>query len=116
MHRQNAKLWTLITGAVVACPSLVCLYFGVGILIGQGQFTPDANTMDYQTINPLYGLPLLCLGLLPWLLPLAVWLIARRRPAPETGAPSGKSSAGYSPFSGDPYAEADTSMSDMETK
>lgn len=107
MHQQNAKLWTLITGAVVACPSLVCLYFGVGILIGQGKFTPDANTLDYQTINPLYGLPLLCLGLLPWLLPLGVWLIARRRPAPQAGG----SSAGYSPFNGDPYVENTTNES-----
>ncbi len=86
MHQQNAKLWTIITGVVIACPSAACLYLGVGILIGEGAFTPDANTIAEQTINPLLGLPLFCLGLLPWALPLIVWQIARRRPAPDENA------------------------------
>lgn len=117
MHKQNAKLWTAVAGLVFACPSLVCLYTGVGILIGQGSYTPDANTMAGQTISPILGLPLLCLGLLPWALPFGVWRYASKRPAPPAAdeARSRSLSEGYSPFSVDPYHDADANMSSMDS-
>lgn len=79
MRQDNTKQWVLVSAAVVACPSFVCLYAGVGTLIGKATFTPDANTVAEQMINPLLGLPLLCLGLLPLLLPLGVWFFVNRQ-------------------------------------
>ncbi len=84
MNAQNAKLWTVVAGVVAACPSLFCCTMGFATLFGGGTYEMG-GTMG-QT--PAWvGLPLICLGLLPWALPAIVWRYASTRPAPpEAGS------------------------------
>ncbi|RME05668.1 MAG: hypothetical protein D6803_08445 [Anaerolineae bacterium] len=110
MHQENAKLWTVITGFVAACPSLFCCVMGIGTLAGGGTY--ELGSQAGQT--PAWiGLPLLCLAILPWLLPFGVWRYANSRPAPpNSSAHASNKNQGYSPSQIDPYFDADIKQSD----
>lgn len=81
MNQQNAKLWTAVTALVAACPSLFCCIMGFSMLAGGGTY--ELGGTSGQTPAWL-GLPIICLGLLPWALPIGVWLYASKRPAPPS--------------------------------
>ncbi len=115
MNAQNAKIWTGITGLAVACPSLFCCAMGLGTLLGGGTYELGSSSGQ---MPPWVGVPLLCLSLLPWLLPIGVWRYASKRPAPtdfEKLEQKGQNQESYSPFTIDPNYDADASTSSTDS-
>jgi hypothetical protein len=75
MNRQNATILTVVTAIVVGCPACGCLFFGISTLLGNTTYT--LNNQE-QAIDSVYGIPLLCLGLIGILVPVAVWFFTVR--------------------------------------
>jgi hypothetical protein len=116
MHKKNALLWLIITGLLVSCPSFFCWGMGLGIFLSDAGYgsAPEAEQIPFA-----WGVVMLVFGLLFWLLPLGVWRYARRRPAPTPkpqSAQSPENSDGdpYSPFSSDPWYDANASVQNMD--
>ncbi|NKQ37330.1 MAG: hypothetical protein HF973_17155 [Chloroflexi bacterium] len=100
MNKTNVKWWTLAAVLLAACPSLFCALTGAAAF---GDAAADGASLAV-------GFAAFGLADLLWLLPLAVWLYGRNRPAPPPKPkPAGKSDAAelYSPFAIDPYFDAD---------
>ena len=112
MDKNNSKLWIAGAGIVAACPSLFCCAIGIGTLTGAGTYELGSTVGETP---PAVGAVMICLGLLPWLLPAGVWTYMRRRPdvAPIQQERS-SSEQSYSPVSNDPSHDADASGQNMD--
>jgi len=73
---KNKGLWLALSALFAACPSLFCGLFGVVTLLGGSTYEVGAESGQMPASM---GLVFLCLAALPWLLPLGVWLYARRK-------------------------------------
>ena len=117
MHKKNAVLWVVVAGLLVACPSLFCWGMGFGIFLGNAGYGTNPET---EQISLVWGVLMVAFGMLFWLLPLGVGRYASRRPAPAPKQPEDHTEDNateqpYSPFSSDPYHDADASMQNMDS-
>lgn len=69
MNRQSGLTATVIASLLTLCCSTVCCATGIYALADQGY------TID---IHPAAGIPLICLGLLVWIVPPLLWLVLVR--------------------------------------
>ena len=85
--KKNTTLWIALSAVAAACPSLFCVVSGIATLAGGGTYEVGSSSGQ---LSPAFGLVFLCLGGLPWLLPLGVWYVSRkkaRNAAPVTSMP-----------------------------
>lgn len=72
MTRQTGVIITVIVAVLTLCCSTACCASGVIAAASGGQWLDDI-TMEWY-----YGLPLICLGIVVWIVPLLLWLFLVR--------------------------------------
>ena len=69
MSKQNGIIITIVVAVLTLCCSTVCCASGIYTLADQGQ------TLE---VEPYAGIPVICLGILVWVVPLLLWLFLVR--------------------------------------
>jgi hypothetical protein len=78
MSKQNGMIITIVVAVLTLCCSSSCCLFGVITLLGGGEWSTDLGVPDTGQIEPLYGIPVICLGVLVWIVPLLLWFFLVR--------------------------------------
>ncbi len=78
--KKNTTLWIVLSSVAAACPSFFCAISGVATLAGGGTYELGNGSGQ---LPPAFGLVFLCLGGLPWLLPLGIWYFSRKKSSQE---------------------------------
>jgi len=82
MSRQTGTVITIVVAVITLCCSSFCCLFGALTLFGGATWSEELGTGE---IPPVYGAPVICLGLLVWLVPLLLYLfLVQRQPPAET--------------------------------
>ncbi len=77
---SNKVLWLAVTSTLAACPSLSCCVFGFSTLAGATTYETEVGGMTSTgTLDPAWGILLLCLAIVPWFLPAGVWFYLNRK-------------------------------------
>jgi hypothetical protein len=78
MSKQTGMIITIVVAAVTLCCSSFCCLFGGITLLGGGEWSTDLGIPESGQIEPTLGLPIMCLGILAWVVPLLLWLFLVR--------------------------------------
>jgi hypothetical protein len=78
MSKQTGMIITIVVAAVTLCCSSFCCLFGGITLLGRGEWSADLGVPESGQIEPILGLPIMCLGILAWAVPLLLWLFLVR--------------------------------------
>jgi hypothetical protein len=79
MSKQTGIIVTVIVALLTLCCS--CAVCGIGGLIvtGETEWSQDLDIPYAGEIEPIYGGPVICLGLLVWVVPVVVGIIVARK-------------------------------------
>ena len=69
MSKQTGTIITIIVAVLTLCCSATCCASGIYTVVD------NQNTLD---IEPYAGIPVICLGVLVWVVPLLLWLFLIR--------------------------------------
>ena len=78
MTKQTGTIITIVVAVLTLCCSAFCCLSGGVTLLGGGEWSTDLGTPETGQIEPLYGIPIICLGVLVWIVPLLLWLFLVR--------------------------------------
>jgi hypothetical protein len=74
MSKQTGTVITIIVALMTLCCSMTCCGSGIYTAASGGQWVDELNLyLDWW-----YGLPVICLGILVWVVPLLLWLLLVR--------------------------------------
>ncbi len=76
MRRQTPTLLLILSLAIAVCLSMSCCTTGVISLAGGSTYQIGAQGGQ---VPPAAGIPLICLGVLVWVLPLGLWYRTRKQ-------------------------------------
>lgn len=85
MTRQTGIIITIVVAVLTLCCSSSCCLFGGIALLGGGEWSTDLGIPQSGQIEPLLGIPIICLGILVWLAPLLLWIFLVRGKGNSTG-------------------------------
>jgi TRAP-type C4-dicarboxylate transport system permease small subunit len=69
MDKKTGLIISIVVTVLALCCSLACCGFGIA------QLATDGDMVD---MPPAWGIPLICLGILVWVLPLVLWIVTSR--------------------------------------
>lgn len=69
MTKQTGTILTIVVAVLTLCCSTTCCASGIYTLVD------NQRTLD---IDPYAGIPVICLGVLVWVVPLLLWLFLVR--------------------------------------
>ena len=72
MSKQTGMIITIIVAVLTLCCSMTCCAWGAIMAASGGQWLDDFYMEWY------YGIPVICLGILVWVVPLLLWLFLVR--------------------------------------
>ena len=72
MSKQTAMIVTIVVAVLTLCCSMTCCGWGAMMAAGGGQQWDDFYMEWY------YGIPVICLGILVWIVPLLLWFFLVR--------------------------------------
>lgn len=72
MTKQTGTIITIVVAVLALCCSVSCCVSGIIPAAGGGQWVGDFY------VEPWVGLPLICLGILVWVVPLLLWIFLVR--------------------------------------
>jgi len=72
MTKQTGTIITIVVAVLTLCCSAVCCASGIVTATSGGQWLDDIY------VEPYYGVPVICLGILVWVVPLLLWLFLVR--------------------------------------
>ena len=72
MSKQTGTIITIVVAVLTLCCSMTCCASGIYTLASGEQ------QLGETYIEPLWGIPVLCLGILVWVVPLLLWLFLVR--------------------------------------
>ena len=72
MTKQTGTIITIVVAVLTFCCSASCCVSGIIPAAGGGQWVGDVY------VEPYLGIPLICLGLLVWVVPLLLWIFLVR--------------------------------------
>ena len=75
MSKQTGMIITIVVAVLTLCCSSFCCLSGVATLLGGQEWSSE---LGYGQIEPVYGVPVICLGILLWVVPLLLWLFLVR--------------------------------------
>jgi hypothetical protein len=85
MSKQTGTIITIVVAVLTLCCSSSCCLFGGVTLLGAGEWSTDLGVPQAGQIEPVYGVPIICLGILLWVVPLLLWLFLVRGKENNTG-------------------------------
>ena len=74
MTRQTGTIITIVVAVLTLCCSMTCCASGIITVASSGQWSDIFGTY----IEWYHSLPVLCLGLMIWVIPLLLWLFLVR--------------------------------------
>lgn len=86
MTKRTGTIITIVVAVLTLCCSASCCLFGGLFATGQGEWTTDVGGLDTGQIDPVFGIPLICLGILAWVVPVLLWVFLVRRKNGEATA------------------------------
>jgi hypothetical protein len=78
MSKQTGMIITIVVAVLTLCCSSFCCLSGVATLLGGGEWSSELGYPESGQIEPVYGVPVICLGILLWVVPLLLWLFLVR--------------------------------------
>ncbi len=73
MTKQAGTIITIVVAVLTLCCSMSCCASGIYTVVDNGQ------TLDLGGVNPYAaGIPIVCLGILVWVVPVLLWLFLVR--------------------------------------
>ncbi len=78
MSKQTSIIITIVVAVLTLCCSSCCCLFGGITLFGGGEWSTALGVPETGQIEPLYGIPIICMGILLWVVPLLLWLFLVR--------------------------------------
>jgi hypothetical protein len=78
MTKQTGMIITIVVAVLTLCCSSFCCLFGAGTLLGGGEWSTELGVPETGQIDPVYGVPVICLGILLWVVPVLLWLFLVR--------------------------------------
>jgi len=69
---------TIVVAVMTLCCSSFCCLFGGITLLGGGEWSTELGVPETGQIEPLYGTPIICVGILLWVVPLLLWIFLVR--------------------------------------
>jgi hypothetical protein len=78
MSKQTGMIITIVVAVLTLCCSSFCCLSGVATLLGGGEWSGELGYPESGQIEPVYGVPVICLGILLWVVPLLLWLFLVR--------------------------------------
>ncbi len=75
MSKQTGTIITIVAAVLTLCCSSLCCLSGTVTLAGGGEWSEDIGVGQ---IEPTLGIPVICLGILIWVVPLLLWLFLVR--------------------------------------
>jgi hypothetical protein len=78
MSKQTGMIITIVVAVLTLCCSSLCCLSGAITLLGWGTWSTEFGGPETGQIDPAYGVPGICLGILVWVVPLLLWLFLVR--------------------------------------
>jgi len=78
MSKQTGTIITIVAAVLTLCCSSFCCLFGTITLVGGEEWSEDIGVPQSGQIEPALGIPVICLGILAWVVPLLLWLFLVR--------------------------------------
>ena len=78
MSKQTGMIITIVVAVLTLCCSSSCCLFGTITLLGEGTWSRELGVPETGQIEPLLGTPIICLGILVWIVPLLLWFFLVR--------------------------------------
>lgn len=78
MSKQTGTIITIVVAVLTLCCSSFCCLSGVATLLGGGEWSSEFGYPQSGQIEPVYGVPVICLAVLLWVVPLLLWLFLVR--------------------------------------
>lgn len=78
MSKQTGMIITIVVAVLTLCCSSACCLFGGITSLGGGEWSTEFGVPETGQIEPIYGVPIICLGVLVWVVPLLLWLFLVR--------------------------------------
>lgn len=78
MSKQTGTIITIVVAVLTLCCSSLCCLSGAITLAGGGTWSAELGAPETGQIDPVYGVPVICLGILVWVVPLLLWLFLVR--------------------------------------
>jgi hypothetical protein len=78
MSKQTGAIITIVVAVLTLCCSSLCCLFGAITLLGGGTWSTEFGWPETGRIDPVYGVPVICLGILVWVVPLLLWFFLVR--------------------------------------
>ena len=78
MSKQTGIIITIVVAVLTLCCSSTCCLFGGLTLFGGGEWSRELGFPQSGQMEPVYGVPIVCLGILLWVVPLLLWLFLVR--------------------------------------
>ena len=78
MTKQTGMIITIVVAVLTLCCSSTCCLFGGLMVLGGQQWSTEMGLPESGQIEPVYGVPVICLGILVWVVPLLLWLFLVR--------------------------------------
>jgi hypothetical protein len=88
MTKQTGMIITIVVAVLTLCCSVSCCLWGGLMATGETEWTTDLGVPQSGQIEPIYGVPVICLGLLVWIVPALLWffLVRGKNGAEEVSA------------------------------
>ena len=80
MNKKTGGIITIVVAVLTLCCSMACCAGGILTAAGGGQWVDGLN----MYVEWYYGIPVICLGILVWLVPLLLWMFLVRRKEDRT--------------------------------
>jgi len=74
MNKRTGTVITILVAVLTLCCSTTCCLSGLYTSASGGQWVNSLNTY----VAWYYGLPVICLGILVWLVPVLLWVFLVR--------------------------------------
>ena len=78
MTKQTGMIITIVVAVLTLCCSSFCCLSGAGTLLGGGECSTELGVPQTGQIEPAYGIPVICVGILLWIVPVLLWLFLVR--------------------------------------
>jgi hypothetical protein len=78
MSKQTGMIITIVVAVLTLCCSSFCCLFGAITLLGGGEWSTEIGVPEAGQIEPYLGIPVICLGILLWVVPLLLWFFLVR--------------------------------------
>jgi len=78
MTKQTGIIITVVVAVLTLCCSASCCLFGGITVAGGGEWSSEVGLPQSGQIPSSLGIPVICLGVLVWVIPLLLWLFLVR--------------------------------------